>query len=110
MLQHSRPRGARVRAPLGRGCGSAAVAEGRGYWADGGLLLDVLHPVVVTNVSLRRAGQAKNRGGETTGDDCGKSELVNCSSSLFLFLVVRAGGANVAMVTLGARSADVDAR
>jgi len=45
-----------MRAPLlRRGCGSAAIAEGRGDRADGGMLLDVVHPVVVTNVSVRGA-------------------------------------------------------
>jgi hypothetical protein len=43
-------------APLpGPGPGSAAVADGRGNRADGGMLLGVLHPVVVTDVSLRGA-------------------------------------------------------
>src|SRR5262249_23863288 len=42
--------------PSSQGSGSAAVAEGRGDRAGGGTLLDVLHPLVVTNVSLRRPG------------------------------------------------------
>jgi hypothetical protein len=50
-------RGALVGAPLpGQGCSSAAVAHDWGDRADGGVLLDVNHPVVVTKVSLRGAG------------------------------------------------------
>ncbi len=70
---------------LGRGCGSATVAEGRGDRTDGGLLLDVVHPLVVTNVSLRGAGEAKNRGGEATGDDGSKSELLHFDAFFFVF-------------------------
>ena len=63
--------------------GSAAVAEGRGDRADGGLLLDVVHPLVVTNVSLRGAGEPENRGRETTGDDGSKSELLHFDAFFF---------------------------
>jgi hypothetical protein len=48
------------------------------------MLLDVLHPLVVTCVSLRGAGEAKNRGGETTGDDASKSELLHLMPFLCL--------------------------
>jgi hypothetical protein len=63
--------------PLLVDCGSAAVAEGRGGRANAGVLLDVMHPVVVANVGLRGAGEAKNRGGQATGDDAGKSEFLH---------------------------------
>ena len=53
--------------------------------------MDVINnPVVVTKVGLSGAGEAKNRGGEATGDDAGKSELlhfdaffVDASTALF---------------------------
>jgi hypothetical protein len=72
--------------PSWSGCGSAAVAEGRGERADGGVLLDVLHPLVVNNVSLRGAGEAKNCGGEATGEDGSKSELLHFDAFFFLCL------------------------
>jgi len=69
-------------APLRRMC-----SDGRGDRADGGVLLDVVHPVVVAKVSLRGAGKAKNRGGEAASDDAGKSELLHFGShDLFPFL------------------------
>jgi hypothetical protein len=53
--------------------------------------LDVIHPVVVTNVSLRGAGEAKNRGGEATGDDSGKSELLHFDAFFFSVRIGRFG-------------------
>ena len=58
--------------------------------------MDVLHPLVVTNVSLRGTGKAENRGGEATGDDGGKPELLHFDAFFFVesfgrFGLLRAG-------------------
>jgi len=60
------------------------------------VLLDVLHPLVVTNVSLRGTGKAKNRGSKPTGNDGGKSELLHFDAFFFVesfgrFGLLRAG-------------------
>jgi hypothetical protein len=63
---------------------SQSVVHGRVDVRRSRVRLEGIDPVVVTNVSLRGAGEAKNRGGEAAGDDRGKSELLHLmpSSSL----------------------------
>ena len=56
-MQHMRRRGALMRgAPSWSRLWVSGRCRRSGCRTDGGLLLDVLHPLVVTNVSLRGAG------------------------------------------------------
>ena len=56
---------------------SAAVADYRCDDTGAGVLLDVVHPLVMGDVSLRRSCQADDGGGETSGDHAGKTKLLH---------------------------------
>jgi hypothetical protein len=62
------------------------------------VLLDVLHPLVVTNVSLRGTSKPKNRGSEATGDDGGKSELLHFDAFFFVDSFGRFGLLRVGLI------------
>ena len=63
--------------------GSAAVAEHRGDAADGGLMLNVVDPLVVGDIGLSRRSQAEDRGRKAGNDGAGKSKLLHFEALLF---------------------------
>jgi len=81
---HSRRRGTRFRVPLLCRGASATVSDRRGDRADGGLLLDVTHPIMVAYIGTGRSGEADQGGGETGGDGTGDSELPHFNPSFLL--------------------------
>lgn len=57
--------------------GLAAVAYGRRDRTHTGAMLNVVDPLVMTDVGARGCGQPEEGGGESGGDDAGDAELLH---------------------------------
>ena len=74
-------------APLLETRWSAALVDAGVDVRHAHLRLDVVDPVVVDQVGLCRSCQTQHRGGQSTGDDGGESELLHFGA--FFFCCVR---------------------